>query len=68
MVAADQVCEQLRFAGVRLDTAKNLQPQLDQDVAAPDSPVRVLVIRANEEWEIARDCYRLAGTLRVPSV
>jgi len=63
-----QVCDQLRFAGVRLDPAKNAQPKLDQDVAAPDSPVRVLVIRAEEEWEIARECYHLANTLRVPSV
>lgn len=63
-----RVCDQLRFAGVRLDAAKNAQAKLDQDVAAIDSPARVFVIRAQEEWEIARECYHLANTLRVPSV
>jgi acetate kinase len=63
-----RVCDQLRFAGVRLDPAKNALPKLDQDVAASDSPVRVLVIRAEEEWEIARECYHLANALRVSSV
>jgi acetate kinase len=63
-----RVCDQLQFAGVRLDPAKNAQPTLDQDVAASDSRVRVLVIRAEEEWEIARECYHLANALRVPSV
>ena len=56
-----RVCEQLRFSGVRLDPAKNLQPKFDQDVAATDSQVHVLVIRAEEEWEIARECYHLAS-------
>jgi acetate kinase len=63
-----RVCDQLQFAGARLDPAKNAQPKLDQDVATSDSQVRVLVIRAEEEWEIARECYHLANTLRVPSV
>jgi acetate kinase len=53
------VCERLAFLGLTLDTAKNAQPDLDEDIAAPDSHVRVLVIRANEEWEIARECHRL---------
>jgi acetate kinase len=63
-----RVCDRLRFAGVRLDPAKNAQPTLDTDIAASDSPARVLVIRAEEEWEIARECYHLANALRVPSV
>jgi acetate kinase len=61
-------CEQLGFTGLRLDPAKNTRPKLDQDVAASDSQVPVLIIRAQEEWEIARDCYRLAHTLRVARV
>ena len=63
-----RVCEQLEFVGLRLDAAKNGHPSLDADVAAPDSRVPVLVIRAQEEWEIARQCYQLARALRVPSV
>jgi acetate kinase len=57
------VSKQFAFLGVKLDAAKNAEPRLDQDVAAPDSAVRVLVIRAQEEWEIARECHRLVGSL-----
>jgi acetate kinase len=53
------VCEQLAFLGLKLDTVKNKQPVLDADVAEDRSGVRVLVIRAEEEWEIARECHRL---------
>jgi acetate kinase len=51
--------KQLAFLGLQLDTEKNAAPHADQDIAAPDSAVRVLVVRAGEEWEIARACYRL---------
>jgi acetate kinase len=46
---------------LKLDPAKNAAPHPDTDVAAADSAVRVLVIHAEEEWEIARECYRVAG-------
>jgi acetate kinase len=51
---------QFGFLGLKLDPAKNAAPRPDQDVAAADSAVRVLVIHAEEEWEIARECWRLA--------
>jgi acetate kinase len=54
-------CAQLGFLGLKLDAAKNADPALDQDIATVDSPVRALVIRAREEWEIARECHKLAG-------
>jgi acetate kinase len=53
------VCERLAFLGLQLDASKNAQPKLDQDVATPDSKVRVLLIRANEEWQIAKECHKL---------
>jgi acetate kinase len=34
----------------------------DHDIAAGDSGVRVLVVRAQEDWAIARDCWNLAAT------
>jgi acetate kinase len=55
------VCEQLGFLGLKLDAAKNAKPDLDQNIAAAGSTVQVLVIRADEDWEIARECQRLAG-------
>jgi len=55
----ESLCRQLVFAGVRLDAAKNEQNPRDADIAAVDSRARVLVIHAEEEWEIARECQRL---------
>ncbi len=52
-------CEAFGYAGVRLDDAKNAQSPVDADIAAADSAVRVLVIAAQEDWMIARDCFRL---------
>jgi acetate kinase len=58
--------KQLAFLGLELDVEKNAAPRADQDIAAADSQVRVLVIRAGEEWEIARACYRLAVNPQPP--
>lgn len=48
------------FLGVKLDPAKNAQSPADADIAAPDSTVRVLVVHTQEEWEIARESFRIA--------
>ena len=58
----ERVCGDLGFIGLRLDAAKNARPSADQDIASSDSRVRVLVIRAQEEWEIARECHRFKTT------
>jgi acetate kinase len=55
----ERVCGNLAFLGLKLDAAKNAQPAADQDIAALDSRVRALVIQAEEEWEIARQCHGL---------
>ena len=57
----DAAARQLAFLGLKLDPAKNAAPHPDADVAAADSAVHVLVIHAEEEWEIARECYRIVG-------
>src|SRR5580700_10671185 len=49
------------FLGVKIDAAKNAQSPPDTDIAAPDSAVRVLVVHTQEEWEIARESFRVAG-------
>jgi acetate kinase len=56
------VCGQLAFLGLKLDSAKNAQPELDQNIAAAGSTTQVLVIRADEDLEIARECQRLRST------
>jgi acetate kinase len=55
----DAACKQLVFLGLKLDDASNAQHPSDRDVAAPDSSVRVLIIRAQEDWAIARECWHL---------
>jgi acetate kinase len=57
----ERVCAQLSFLGVRLDRQKNSEPQKDQDIAAADSRMRILVIHAEEDWEIARECFHLVN-------
>ncbi|HUK48591.1 MAG TPA: acetate kinase [Terriglobales bacterium] len=52
-------CEKLSFLGVQIDSAKNGAAKPDADIATPESRVRVLVIRAQEDWSIARECVRL---------
>lgn len=54
----EAVCGQLAFLGAKLDAAKNARPNLDQDIAADGSALPVLVIRADEDGEIARECCR----------
>jgi len=51
-------CRQLGFLGLKLDAGANARPAVDGDIATSDSAVRVLVIRAQEDWAIARECWR----------
>jgi len=53
-------CNALGFLGVRLDNERNLRPSLDAEISAADSRVRVLVIRAEEDWAIATESWKLA--------
>ncbi len=57
------VCDQLAFLGLRIDPAKNAQSlagkDKDEDISAANAAVRVLVIHAQEDWMIARQCWEL---------
>jgi hypothetical protein len=55
----EAACKQLAFLGLKLDDAANRRGNSDRDVAAPDSRVRVLIIRAQEDWAIAKECWRV---------
>jgi acetate kinase len=55
----DAACKQLAFLGLKLDAIANSQRRPDADIATPDSAVRVLIIRAQEDWAIAGECWRL---------
>jgi acetate kinase len=52
-------CARLGFMGVQLDD-KNSSLKPDCEISGPASKVRVLVIRAQEDWSIARECIRLS--------
>jgi acetate kinase len=54
-------CDNFAFLGLKLDREKNAHPSPDADISAPDSKPPVLVIRAQEDWMIARECWKLVG-------
>lgn len=54
-------CDNFGYLGLRLDSQKNRRPAADCEISARDSAVRVLIVRAQEDWAIARDCWKLAS-------
>lgn len=53
-----QACEPFAFLGLKLQETLRRSAE-DQDIAAPESAVRVLVIHTQEEWAIAQACLTL---------
>ncbi len=62
-VVRGAACEAFGFIGLKLDGEKNLHSPVDEDIAAVDSAARVLVIHTQEDWEIARECWKLYSHL-----
>ena len=56
----DVACANLGFLGLTLDPSKNSSPHPDQDISAARSNIRVFVLRAQEDWAIARECWKLS--------
>ncbi|WP_118168665.1 acetate kinase [Nostoc sphaeroides] len=52
-------CEAFGFLGLKIDLEKNQQQPVDEDIATPDSAVRILVIHTQEDWAIAGQCWQL---------
>jgi acetate kinase len=52
-------CRNFGYLGLKIDAGTNSHPSPDQDISSTDSSVRILVIRAQEDWEIARQCWRM---------
>lgn len=61
-----EVCGNLGILGLKLDERSNTAPSLDQDIATSGSRARILVIRAQEDWAIARECWKLTQTAERP--
>lgn len=55
-----QVCANLDFLGIRIDPVRNEEQRTDlREINTREASVRILVIPANEELEIARQCAAL---------
>jgi acetate kinase len=54
-----RVGEAFGFLSLKLDAAKNNQSPVDTDISAPNAKVRTLVVKTQEEWEIAKESYRV---------
>jgi acetate kinase len=52
-------CGGFEFLGMRIDLRKNQSSREDRDIADADSAVRVMVVRAQEDWAIAKSCWGL---------
>src|SRR5487761_96543 len=53
-------CKEFEFLGLALDDSANTGSRADCDIARDGSNVRVLVVRANEDYAIATKCWNLA--------
>lgn len=53
------VCGRLSYLGVGLDAARNSQPPPDKKISAAGSHVTVFIVPAEEEWQIAKECWRV---------
>jgi acetate kinase len=54
-------CDNFGYLGLRLDSQKNRRAAADREISTRHSAVRVLIVRAQEDWAIARDCWMLAS-------
>ncbi len=58
----EQVCKDLEFMGIKIDTAKNLEIHGDEAViSTPDSKVTVMVVPTDEEYMIASDTMEIVN-------
>ncbi len=55
-----EACANLGFLGLAIDPEKNLSSPKECDISIAGSAVRVLVLTAQEDWAIARECWKLA--------
>ena len=50
-----RACDAFAFLGLRLDDKLNASSPADADIATPDSSVRVVVVKGQENWQIAAE-------------
>jgi acetate kinase len=62
-----RACEPFKFIGVEVDLEKNAGSPLDSDISLAKAPVRVLIVKAREDWQIARECHELCQSKAQPA-
>ena len=58
VLVREKACEGWEFLQLQLDLEKNKSSPQDEDIATPDSAVRILVVQAQEDWAIATECWQ----------
>jgi acetate kinase len=54
-----RACEPFKFMGVEVDLEKNATSPVDSDISLANAPVRTLIVKTREDWQIARECHEL---------
>jgi acetate kinase len=57
-VVRERVCDAFGFLNLRLNATLNISSPADTDIAATDSSVRVLIIKGQENWQIAAESFQ----------
>ncbi len=52
-----RACEPFKFIGVEVDPEKNATSPLDSDISHSKAPVRILIVKSREDWQIVRECH-----------
>jgi acetate kinase len=55
----EHACADLDFLGLNLDEQANQNVTADKNIAGAKSQAAILVIKAREDWEVARQCLQL---------
>lgn len=62
-IVRSAVCEGFEFLGWQLNAELNNNSPVDEDIATAASAVRILVVHTEEDWAIAKDCWRLVKSI-----
>jgi acetate kinase len=57
----EAACSDFGWCGIRIDSERNKAPLPDANISAPKAKVPVFVIKSEEAWQMARECYALEG-------
>jgi acetate kinase len=54
-VVRQRACDAFAFLGLRLDDKLNASSPVDADIAASNSSIRVVIVKGQENWQIAAE-------------